>query len=169
MTFAHKFLRPGRVGAFTGVQWPEAGRWLESDDQPQLCRSGIHALKPSALPMWMTEELWRVDLEDAQELDRGIVIARRGRLLEHVTAWNDDLAREYGAACVAHVPEDGPPIADQRRADALAVLAGVRAGTSAAAVGYIAAKAADARTPGSYETERQWQAAWLSDRLGLSV
>ena len=119
--------------------------------------------------MWMTEELWRVDLEDAQELERGIVIARRGRLLQQVTAWNDDLAREYGGACVAHVPEDGPPIADQRRADALAVLAGVRAGTSAAAVGYIAAKAADARTPGSYETERQWQAAWLSDRLGLSV
>jgi hypothetical protein len=27
----------------------------------------------------------------------------------------------------------------------------------------------DARTPGSYETERQWQAAWLSDRLGLSA
>jgi hypothetical protein len=49
------------------------------------------------------------------------------------------------------------------------VLAGGRAGTSAAAVGYIAAQAADARTPGSYETERQWQAAWLSDRLGLSV
>jgi len=168
MTVAYKFLRPGRVAAFTRAQWPEAGRWLDSDGQPQLCRSGIHALKPSALPMWMTEELWRVELEDAQELERGIVLARRGRLIDRVAAWNDDLAREYGEACIAHVPEGGPPIAQQRRADALAELAGVRAGGQAAAVGYIAAKAADALTAGGYDSERQWQAAWLSDRLGLS-
>jgi len=168
MTVAYKFLRPGRVGAFTGVQWPEAGRWLDSDDEPQLCRSGIHALKPSALPKWMTEELWRIELEDAHELERGMVVARRGRLIDRVMAWNDDLARDYGEACIAHVPEGGSPIAQQRRADALAALAGVRAGTPAAAIGYIAAKAADAYAPGSYETERQWQAAWLSDRLGLS-
>lgn len=167
MTVAYKFLRPGRVGAFSGVEWPEAGRWLDSDGQPQLCGSGIHALKPSALPVWMTEELWRVELDDARELERGLVIARRGKLLERVTAWNDDLAREYGEACVAHVPEGGPPIAQQRRADALAALAAVRAGTQAAAVGYIAAKAVDARTPDGYEAERRWQAGWLSDRLGL--
>lgn len=169
MTVAYKFLRPGRVGAFSGVRWPEAGRWLDSDEQPQLCRSGIHAVRPSALPAWMTEELWRVELEDARDLDQGLVIARRGKLLEQVTAWNDDLAREYGEACVAHVPEDGPPIAQQRRADALAALAGIRAGAQAAAVGYIAAKAVDARVPGAYEAERRWQAGWLSDRLGLAV
>lgn len=168
MTVAYKFLRPGRVGAFSGVQWPEAGRWLDSGDQPQLCRSGIHALDPSALPKWMTEELWRVELEDARELEQGLLIARRGKLLDQVSAWNDDLAREYGEACVTHVPEGGPPVAQQRRADALAELAGIRAGTQAAAVGYIAAKAADAWAPGGYETERRWQAGWLSDRLGLS-
>jgi hypothetical protein len=168
MTVAYKFLRPGRVGPFTGAQWPEAGRWLDPDDQPQLCRSGIHALKPSALPTWMTEELWRVELDDAQEVGRGLVLARRGRLMDQVTAWNDDLAREYGEACIAHVPEGGPPIARQRRADALTELAGVRAGTQAASIGYIAAKAVDALIPGGYEAERQWQAAWLSDRLGLS-
>ena len=168
MTVGYKFLRPGRVGAFTGVQWPEEGRWLDSHGEPQLCRSGIHALRPSALPKWMTEELWRVELEDARELEGGVMLARRGRLMDRIATWNDDLAREYGEACIAHLPEGGPPTAQIRRAHALGALAEVRAGTSAAAVGYVAAKAADAHAPGGYETERQWQAAWLSDRLGLS-
>jgi len=169
MTHALKFLRPGRVGPFTGVKWPEAGRWLASNDEPQLCRSGIHALKTSSLPVWMTEELWRVELEDAREVDGGIVIARRGRLVERVDAWNDNVAREYGEACVARVPPGGPPIAHERRADAVAVLGSVRAGMTAAEIGYITAKAVEALTPGGYEAERRWQAAWLSDRLGLAL
>ena len=168
MTVAYKFLRPGRVGAFTGVRWPEPGAWLECDDEPSLCRSGIHALTASVLPKWMTEKLWRVELDDAEPQERGILLARRGRLLDCVTVWNDDLAREYGEACVAHVSEGGSAIARQRRTDAVAVLAGIRAGLPAAAVGYIAAKAVDADQPGGYESERQWQADWLSDRLNLS-
>jgi hypothetical protein len=169
MTNALKFLRPGRIGPFTGVEWPEAGGWLASNDEPRLCRSGIHALKASSLPVWMTEELWRVELEDAHEVDGGIIVARRGRLVDRVGAWNDDLAREYGEVCVAHVPADGPPLTRERRADAVAVLGNVRAGMTAAAIGYITAKAVEALAPGGYEAERRWQAEWLSDRLGLAL
>jgi hypothetical protein len=168
MTAALKFLRPGRIGPFTKVEWPSPGVWLDTDGEPELCKSGIHALRPSALPFWLAEELWRVELDDVRETTSGLVLARRGRLLERVSAWNDETAREFARACLAALPQDGNDIAQQRAADAVMAAQEVTAGLSAAAVGYITAKAAEASRPGGYDEERVRQASWLEERLGLS-
>lgn len=169
MTVALKFLRPGRVGPFTRVEWPPPGVWLESDGEPELCKSGVHALLPPALPFWLSEELWRVELDDVRETTSGLVLARRARLLERVSAWNDETAREFAHACLAALPQDnGNEIARQRVADAIKAAQEVTAGLSAAAVGYISAKAAEASRPGGYDEERVRQASWLAERLELS-
>jgi len=169
MTTALKFLRPGRVGPFTQVEWPSPGVWLESQGNPELCRAGIHALRPSALPFWLAEELWIMELDDVQEVASGIVLARRGRLLERVDAWNDDTAREFARSCLSALPRHHrSEIARQRAADAANAGQEVTAGQSAAAAAYITAKAADAGRVGGYDEERARQASWLEERLGLS-
>lgn len=169
MTAALKFLRPGRVGPFTQVEWPSPGVWLDSGGEPELCKSGIHALRPSALPFWLAEELWHVELDDVRETRSGLVLARRARLVERIGAWNDETAREFARACLAALPQDdGNEIVRQRSADAVEAAQGVTAGLGAAAVGYIAAKAAEADRAGGYDDERVRQASWLEERLGLA-
>jgi hypothetical protein len=168
VTVAYKFLRPGRIGPFTHAAWPAPGDWLDADAPAELCRSGIHALLPAALPRWMTEELWRVELEGAQDRGDGIVLAARGRLLSRVAGWRDDLAGAYAADIVTHLPVRGTATSRSRAADVVAMAASVRADMTAAAAGHMAAMAAEAAEPGGYERERRRQAAWLADRLQLS-
>ncbi len=167
MTMAYKFLRPGRMGPFTHAAWPAPGGWLDAEEPPELCRCGIHALLPSALPRWMTQELWRVELDGAEPRDDGIVLARRARLVSRVAGWNDDLAGAYAADVVARLPKATSGVARARAADVVALSASVRADTTAAAVGHMAAMAAEAVEQGGYDRERLRQAAWLADRLGL--
>ena len=164
---ALKFLRPGRVAPFTGVSWPQPVRWLTSAAPPALCRAGVHALLPSVLATWTAEELWRVELDGGQELAPGIVVAARGRLLGRVEAWNDQTAREFARACAAHVQAHATGRAAEYAADAAAAAEAVVAGDSAARVGYVAAHAAEAMTPGGFAAERRWQSRWLADHLGV--
>jgi hypothetical protein len=124
-------------------------------------------MRPAALPKWMTEELWRVELAEDEEVGGGIVLARRGRLVERIDGWDDETAREYAEACVRHLPQGGSDIVRTRAADTAAAAAVVVAGGAAASVGYCAAHAAESDSPGGYERERLRQAAWLADRLGL--
>ncbi|MGH3093519.1 MAG: hypothetical protein ACRDOG_14500, partial [Gaiellaceae bacterium] len=100
---ALKFLRRGRVAPFAGVAWPPPGEWLVSDAPSELCRRGVHGLLPDVLATWIAEELWRVELDGGEELAPGIVVAPRGRLVAPVEAWDDETAREFAQACVAHV------------------------------------------------------------------
>jgi hypothetical protein len=168
MTTALKFLRPGRVAPFTRVIWPEPGEWLGTEDEPELCSSGIHAIRPSALPYWLAEELWRVELEDARDAESGLVLAQRGRLVERVGGWDDQAARDFSQACLLALPDRGSePVARERSADAILAARHVTAGPSAASVAYISAKAAEADRPDGYWQERARQAAWLAERLGL--
>jgi hypothetical protein len=164
---ALKFLRPGRVAPFTGVSWPPPGRWLTAAAPPELCRAGVHALLPDVLATWTAEELWRVELDGGQELAPGIVVAARGRLLGRVEAWNDQTAREFARACAAHVQAHATGRAAEYAADAAAAAEEVVAGDSAARVGYVAAHAAEAMTPGGFAAERRWQSRWLADHLGV--
>ena len=168
MTLAYKFLRPGRMGPFTHAAWPAPGGWLDAGGPPELCRCGIHALLPHALPRWMTEELWQVELEGAEPRDDGIVLARRGRLVARVAGWGDEMAGAYAADVVSQLPATGTGLARARSADVVAMSANVRADTTAAAVGHMAAMAAEAVEPGGYDRERLRQAAWLAERLGLT-
>ncbi len=166
---ALKFLRPGRVGPFTGVTWPPPGEWLASAEPTELCRAGVHALLAGVLATWIAEELWRVELDGGQQLTPGIVVASRGRLLGRVEAWNDQVAREFAQACAAHVRGHATGRAAEYAADATAAAEEAVAGDSVTRVGYIAAHAAEAMAPGGFAVERRWQSRWLADRLGVST
>jgi hypothetical protein len=157
---AFKFLRPGRVAPFAGVEWPEPGAWLESE-------AGVHAVDRDTLAAWIAEELWIVELEGAGPLGRGVLVAPRGRLVERVDAWNDESAREFARAAAAHVSAGATGRAAEYAAAATEDAESVRADASATTVGYIAAHAAEAKAPGSFEAERRRQSVWLAERLGL--
>ena len=166
---AVKFLRPGRVGPFTGFAWPESG-WVEADGEPGLCGNGIHAIPVDggSLSAWIAEELWRVELEDARTVAPGLLAACRGRLVSRVEEWNDETAREFAHACAAHV-EGGEGRAAHYAADATAAAETALADASTTTVAYMARQAAEAAAPGGFETEKVWQSNWLADRLGLSA
>jgi hypothetical protein len=165
---AVKFLRPGRVGPFSGVTWPAPGVWLEASASPELCRAGVHAIVPAVLAIWIAEELWRVELDRPTTPTRGVVVAPRGRLLRRLDAWNDESAREFARACAARVREQARGRAADYAADATAAAEAAVADDSAARVAYMAAHAAEAMTPGSFATERRWQSQWLAQRLGVT-
>jgi hypothetical protein len=166
---ALKFLRPGRVGPFSNVTWPEPGEWLETEERPELCRAGVHALMPEALSRWVAEELWRVELDGDHTVTRGVVVAPRGRLLEQVEDWNDETAREFARACAAHVQGGTAGRAAEYAADAKASAEEAVADFTATTVAYIAAHAAEAGSPGGFDAERLWQSRWLAERLGLET
>ena len=164
---ALKFLRRGRVAPFAGVAWPPPGEWLVSDAPSELCRHGVHGLLPDVLATWIAEELWRVELDGGEELAPGIVVAPRGRLVARVEAWNDETAREFAHACVAHV-RGAAGRAAEYAADATELADRVVADDSATRIGYMAAHAAEAMAPGGFPAERRWQSRWLADRLGVT-
>jgi hypothetical protein len=165
---AVKFLRPGRVGPFSGVTWPAPSAWLESSASPELCRTGVHAILPDVLAVWIAEELWRIELDGPTAPTRGVVVAPRGRLLSRLDAWNDECARDFARACAARVDEQAVGRAAEYAAEASAAAEAAVADDSAARVAYVAAHAAEATTPGSFATERRWQSQWLARRLGVS-
>lgn len=96
---AYKFLRAGRVGAFSGFRWPAPGRWVRVSDTVAVCREGIHACRVQDLPWWLAEELWEIELGDDVQPDEHKVIGRAGRLRSRVEAWTPGCATEYGEAC----------------------------------------------------------------------
>lgn len=159
MTEALKFLRPGRVAPFAGVTWPEPGGWLAPD---------VHGILPEALAVWIAEELWSVELDDAEEVVPGVLAASRGRLLARVEGWDDAAAREFARACAERARDGATGRAAEYAADATAAVERATAGPAAALVGYMAAHAAEAKAPGSFATERRRQSLWLAERLGLS-
>jgi hypothetical protein len=166
---ALKFLRPGRVAPFAKVTWPEPGEWLDAEGRLDLCRTGLHALLPDALAPWIAEELWRVELDGAEALAPGILVASRGRLVSRVEEWNQETAREFARACAAHVQEGATGRAAEYAADARASAEEAGADFTATTVGYMAAHAAEAMRPGGFSAEREWQSRWLAERLGVSA
>jgi hypothetical protein len=167
---ALKFLRPDRVAPITRITWPEPGEWLEAGP-PDLCRNGVHALtldSPS-LAVWVAEELWRVELEDAEEVAPGLLAAPRGRLVARIDGWNDETAREFARACAAHVQDTSSDRAAEYAADAKASAEDAVADFTTTTVAYMARHAAEATTLGGFETEKEWQSRWLAERLGLPV
>jgi hypothetical protein len=165
---ALKFLRPGRVGPFSNVTWPEPGEWLEAEPGTELCRVGIHALLPDVLARWVGEELWRIEIDGAEMLAPGIVVASRGRLLAKVHEWDDETAREFARACAAHVSSVTTGRGGEYAADAKASAEEAVADFTATTVAYMAAHAAEQAAPGGYDAERLWQSRWLAERLGVA-
>jgi len=177
---ALKFLRAGAVGPFSGAAWPAPGAggpgaWLEAGGAPSLCRSGVHACRPADLPLWICEELWRVELGGEAVAAPGKLVAPRGRLLGRVGAWDAAAADDLASACAARAAVLGDA-GDGYAADAAGCARdasrrdGAPAFAAAATCAYIAAHAAAAAAgdPDAYAAERAWQAAWMAERLGLS-
>jgi hypothetical protein len=166
---ALKFLRPGRVAPFSKVTWPQPGEWLQADGPSDLCRTGVHAILPEVLATWVAEELWHIELDGAEALAPGIVVAPRGRLLSRVEEWNDATACDFARACAGRVEEATTGRAAEYAADARASAEDATADFTATTVGYMAAHAAEAMRPGGFAAERAWQSRWLAERLGISA
>ena len=161
---AYKFLDAGGVAPFTGFRWP-VGDWVEANGV-ELCRDGIHACHVRDLPIWMDRELWEIELDgDVIEQERKLVAAR-GRLIGRLDAWNEGLVAEFGRFCSRRT---------RRRVGFLPILSGYAVDVDRLVgegrvplAAFAAARAAELRDgPPAYEQERQAQAAWLAERLGL--
>jgi hypothetical protein len=167
---AYKFTRPGARSPFTGFEW-QPGEWVEVDGAIGLCTNGIHACRPEALPRWIDDELWLVELDDVlQELD-GVLIARRGRLLERIDAWDDATSRDLARSCAARVRELAEQTGDpyvEGRAEMIAAIADGPDPSATALAMYTTAHAFD-DVDGSYHEERRRQAGWLRERLQLDA
>ncbi|WP_239381737.1 hypothetical protein [Frankia sp. CIT1] len=99
----YKFLRPAGTGPFTGYPWGATrGRWVQASPAMP-CKAGIHACRVEDLPYWLTEELWRIDLDEPLIIGANKVVARRGRLGMRVAEWTGETAREFSVACVCRV------------------------------------------------------------------
>jgi hypothetical protein len=163
---AYKFLLPDRVGPFTGFRWP-IGEWVEAGHQAA-CTDGIHACDSGDLPFWLLDELWVIELGGSVARGRHKLVARNGRLVRRVEAWDGPAGEDFSAACVDRVRELAA-----RRPDAAGHLSDLAAWAShvrPAAVASLAARAFEAiESRKGYDDERAAQSAWLVGRLGLDV
>jgi len=163
---AYKFTGVGARAPFTGIEWP-VGEWVDVGGDVGLCVNGVHACRPEALPRWLNEELWRIELDGVEEEHDGLLVARRGRLLERVEDWNVDTSRELARSCARRARELADDVEDpliRMMADDIATFAEV---PDTPLVMYTTAHAFDEVRPGAYYEERHRQADWLRERLGL--
>jgi hypothetical protein len=167
---AYKFTQPVARSPFTGFTWP-VGNWVEAKGALGLCANGIHACRVEALPRWIDEELWRIELDGIEQEHEGVLVARRGRLLEPIAAWDAEAARDLARSCAARVKELAAGHADEllrRRAAMIPEIANGE-GTSATALSmYTTAHAAEEVMAGGYRDERRRQSEWLRARLRLA-
>jgi hypothetical protein len=96
---AYKFLRSGRVGPFSRFSWPEPAIWVQAGQNPDTCRSGIHACRTQDLPWWLADELWEIELQDPVRVDGHKLVATAGRLRSRVEDWTPAAAHAYAEAC----------------------------------------------------------------------
>jgi hypothetical protein len=164
---AYKFLRPDATGVFTGFQWPlpngSPGAWVKADLDP--CRSGIHACRPPHLPLWLGRSLWVVEL-DGEVVEEGMkLVAARGRLLERVSAWDEQAYTDYTRMCADRAHE----LARANGLDAWEAVVEPSIPEGGALLGFVAARIAEAVDGESgYHRERARQTDWLVERLQLS-
>ena len=104
---AYKFLRADGTGAFTGFAWPlpdgAPGAWVENDPDP--CRSGIHACRLGDLPYWAGRVLYEIELDGEVIEHKDKVVARRGRLLRRIAGWDDDFRAALTRHCADRAHE----------------------------------------------------------------
>ncbi len=101
---AYKFLTLGAVGRFSEFRWPlpagdEPAAWVETDAELDVCRHGIHACRADQLLDWLDDELWEIELGDELVESDAMLVARRGRVLRRVEAWDAATAQEFADAC----------------------------------------------------------------------
>jgi hypothetical protein len=138
-----------------------------------MCANGIHACRPDALPRWLNEELWLVELDDVEVDQDGLLVARRARLVERIEGWNAETSRDLARSCASVITALAAEHPDddllQRRAQMIPAIAEGPDPSAAALSMYTTAHAADEVVPGSYWVERRRQADWLRERLELDA
>jgi hypothetical protein len=177
---AYKFLKPGAVGPFSGIEWPrpvngDPGSWIERDD-------GVSACGSRHLPMWICAELWEVDLDGDVRAVGHKLIAPRARLARRVEAWSPELLGRFAEHCARRAAEHAadPPadvaqaveamLADANTCAQGATMSDDPAMVAQATIGaaYIAAMIARrVDGPDAFDAERAHQADWLEDALKL--
>lgn len=163
---AYKFVDRDGTGPFTGFPWP-VDEWVEAENL-EACRAGIHACRVRDLPIWMGDELWEIELDGEVIVQERKLVATRGRLLRPLPEWNEELLESFGRFCARRTRE---------RVGFLPLLSGFVVDVERFVAqrrfpiaGFAAARAAELRDgPTAYERERQLQATWLADRLGLEA
>jgi hypothetical protein len=166
---AFKFTRAGGRSPFTGFSWPE-DEWVEAEGELGICRNGVHACREDALPRWIDEELWRVELEDVEEETDGVLVARRGRLVERIDGWTAQKSRELARSCAVRaraLAESRPEPLIVKMADDIGATAEGPDPSATALAMYCTAHAFDVAEPGGYGEERRRQAEWLRTQLRL--
>jgi hypothetical protein len=160
---AYAFTRAGALSPFTGRRWP-----LPVAGHPGPWFTDPHGCRVDVLPAWVAPELWRIDLEDVLGEEHGRIFAGRGRLLQHIAAWDDATADAFATDCCDHARVlvshwDGDPVV---REALLADAPLVANAASANVAGYFAALAAErVHGPEAAAGERRRQASWLVRRL----
>jgi hypothetical protein len=167
---AYKFLRGDGTSVFTGFRWPlpdgGPGEWVDARIEP--CRSGIHACRPSDLPLWVGRVLYEIELDGEVVEQHMKVIAARGRLKRRIELWDEALRDAYTRMCAdrAHELARGasPPLEDWGAMIEPSVPEGP------ALLGFMAARIAEEISgTEAYHAERARQAEWLVERLGLTA
>lgn len=168
---AYKFTRAGARSPFTGFRWP-VDEWVEVEGEIGLCANGVHACRVEALPRWLDDELWRIELDEIEDELDGLVVARRGRLLDRVEAWDRDASRDLAHSCVELAAKFAARVPDElvrRRTTMITAIADSPDPSATALTMYTTAHMFDDVELGSYYDERQRQAEWLRERLGLDA
>ena len=177
-----KFLAAGGVGPFSGFAWPqppgpEPGEWVAAlSTAPAPFRDTVRGCTSGQIAYWVNAELWEFELEDPESPAERTVAGRRGRLLRRVEGWTEELQHEYVRECVSRAEMHAEGSGNERDVVVAARSAEKLAHKGVAMAGYIAAHAAGIRTEvsseGDYEKgraiEREWQSAWLAERLGTA-
>lgn len=166
---AYKFLRPGGKTIFSSFEWalPEGGRpgaWVDAIVDP--CQSGVHACRHRDLPYWVGPELYELELDGEIVEERSKVVASRGRIIRRVDSWTDRARDEYTRMCAERAREIA--LGAQRPLPEWAEVAAASIPEGPALLGFVAARIAE-EIDGidAYHRERDAQARWLVERLGL--
>lgn len=167
---AYKFLRRDGTSGFTGFRWPlpdgEPGPWVDAQVDP--CRSGVHACGMSELPYWVGPALYEIELEGEVVEHRSKLVAPRGRLVQRVDGWDEELRGDYTRMCADRAHEIASSVSPRLDEWDALLAPSVREGP--ALLGFMAARIAEeVRGPDAYRRERERQATWLVERLGLGA
>jgi hypothetical protein len=164
---AYKFLRDDGTSLFAGFQWPLPGDspGTSVEARVEQCRSGIHACRPTDLPLWAGGRLYEIELSGEIVEEQTKVVASRGRLLRRLEAW-DELRDEYTRMCAERAHELALGASRPLTEWDAAVEPSVREGP--ALLGFMAARIAEEISGvDAYHAERARQADWLAERLDL--
>ena len=163
---AYKFLTADGTSVFTRFLWPlpnaGPGDWVTGSVDP--CRSGVHACRTSDLPYWAGNVLYEVELDGEIVQERTKLVAPRGRLLRRIPAWEDGIREEYTRMCAdrAHELARGASLGRWDEVVEPSIPEGP------ALLGFVAARIAEEISGREgYTAERESQAGWLVERLGL--